>query len=223
MPGRNRRFKKRVVTPGVETYELTKIDVAAALIQGAVRLFFEGGHPVPIYLLASSARELLTTIGEKMGVETTLHSIAKRKKISVKQLIPQAHKYARWFKDANSDPTAKLMFCETEVDHVLLMACHDFGRVTGGMPVEVSVFEAWALSSRSERVMDAPLRRQEMLKMAIKEFPRIRTADRKTQKQMGLETLKRVERDPSWRIDFERLVKLPSPDRKTGQALSGQA
>jgi hypothetical protein len=145
-----------------------------------------------------------------MGVETTLHSIAKRKKISVEELIPQAHKYANFFKHAKRDPTAKLTFAETELDHILFMACHDFGRVTGGMPVEASVFEAWWVSSRGERVMDAPLRRQEMLRMAIKEFPGIRTADRTTQKQIGLETLKRVERDPSWRIDFEREVKLPS-------------
>ena len=211
-----RRFKPSlIVAPSAETYELTKIDVAEALIRTAVRLFFEGGHPVPIYLLACSARELLTTLGEKIEVETTLHSIAKKRNISVKQLIPQAHKYGRWFKHANTDPTAKLTFRETEVDHVLLMACHDFGRVTGGMPVEASVFEAWALSSQWQRVIDAPLRRREMLKMAIKEFPGIRTADRKTQKQMGLEMLKRVEGDPSWRIDFEREVKLPSPDRKT--------
>jgi hypothetical protein len=146
----SRRFKQSscIVAPGAETYELTKIDVAAALIHAAVRLFFENGHPVPIYLLACSARELLTTLGDHMGVETTLHSIAKRRKITVKQLIPEAHKYANFFKHAKSDPTAKLTFCETEVDHILGMACHDFGRVTGGMPLEAAVFENWWASSR---------------------------------------------------------------------------
>lgn len=48
----NRRFKRRsrFVSEGVETFELTKIDIAEALIRTAVRLFFEVGHPVPIYL-----------------------------------------------------------------------------------------------------------------------------------------------------------------------------
>jgi hypothetical protein len=73
--------------------------------------------------------------------------------------------------------------------------------------------------------MDAPLRRQEMLKRAIKEFPGVRTADRKTQKQIGLETLKRLERDPSWRknINFEREVKLSSVHKKTGAQEDGAA
>jgi hypothetical protein len=39
------------VAPGAQSYELSKIDVAEALIQAAVRLFFEGAHPVPIYAL----------------------------------------------------------------------------------------------------------------------------------------------------------------------------
>jgi hypothetical protein len=125
----------------------------------------------------------------------------------------------------SNDPTAKLTFPETEVDHILGMACHDFGRVTGGMPVEAAVFENWWASSRGERVMDTPLRRREMLKKAIKEFPGVRTADRKTQKHIGLETLKRLERDPSWQknTNFEREVKLSSLHKKTGAQEGGAA
>jgi hypothetical protein len=46
------------------TIELTKIDVAEAHIRTAVRLFFEGCHPVPVYTLANAAREILTSIGK---------------------------------------------------------------------------------------------------------------------------------------------------------------
>jgi hypothetical protein len=206
----NRRPKKRshIVAPGFETYELTKIDVAEALIRAAVRLFFEGGHPVPIYALASSAREILTTVGEKTGVETILHSLAKRQGTPVKKLIDQAHEYARFFKHADRDPAAKITFSETEVDPVLVLACHDFGRVTGGMPIEAQVFEAWIYTLAWQRILDAPLRKQRVLKLAIKEFPGVRTADRKRQKQIGLETLKRAERDPSLRMQIEREIKL---------------
>ena len=66
----SRRRRTNVQRPheaaaGAETYDLTKIDVAQALIQTAVRLFFEGAHPVPIYALASAAREIVTTLGQK--------------------------------------------------------------------------------------------------------------------------------------------------------------
>ena len=209
---RSRKFPKRIVATGAQGYELTKIDVAEALIQAAVRLFFEGAHPVPIYQLASSAREILTTIGEKVGVETILHSIAKRKAVPVKTLINQAHKFAKFFKHANSDPTEKLSFSEFEIDHVLLLACHDFGRVTGGMPIEAQVFEAWAQAGAWRRIADVPFRRQ-AIKQAIRLFPGIRSADRKTQKRIGLEALKRVEHDPAYQMEIQREVKLPS---KTG-------
>jgi hypothetical protein len=200
------------IAEGVETFELTKIDIAEALIRSAVRLFFQNEHPVPIYQLASSAREILTTVGEKVGVETLLHAIAKKRDVPVKALIDEAHKFAGRFKHADRNPTEKIKFTETEIDWVLLLACHDFGRVTGGMPVEAQVFEAWAHVVFWKRISDAPLRRQRILRLAIKEFPGIRTADRKKQKQIGLETLKRVEGDPRLQMTIEREVKLAAEE-----------
>jgi hypothetical protein len=139
-------------------------------------------------------------------------TIAKRRDVPVKTLIGRAHKFAGRFKHANRDPTEKIEFSETEVDWVLLLACHDFGRVTGGMPVEAQVFEAWAHAVAWKRITAAPLRRQRLLRLAIQEFPGIRTADRKRQKQIGLETLKRAEVDPSLQMKIEREVKLAAEE-----------
>lgn len=83
-----------VTGPGTVTYELTKIDAAAAHIRAAVKLFFEDAHPVPIYSLASAARGLLTTIGDKTGVETILHSLAKQQNVEVSVLAKHAHEFA---------------------------------------------------------------------------------------------------------------------------------
>lgn len=66
----------------------------------AIRLFFENAHPVPIYLLATSAREILTTIGDKTGVETVLHSYAKKKGLTLAEAAKQAHTFAGFFKHA---------------------------------------------------------------------------------------------------------------------------
>jgi hypothetical protein len=41
---------------------LTKIDVVEAHLITAVRATFRNEHPASIYLLASSAREILTTL-----------------------------------------------------------------------------------------------------------------------------------------------------------------
>ncbi|HEY5038368.1 MAG TPA: hypothetical protein VIJ93_04770 [bacterium] len=117
------------------TFRLNKIDVAEAHIVSAVKLFFENGHPVSVYLLASAAREILTTLGDKTGVKTLLHDMSSWRGEPLKETINKAHGFAKFFKHANSDTTAILEFPEDEVDGILFIACHDFGRITGGMPV----------------------------------------------------------------------------------------
>jgi hypothetical protein len=44
------------------TIKVTKIDVAKAHIRVAVQLFFEGEHLVPVYTLASAAREIVGSL-----------------------------------------------------------------------------------------------------------------------------------------------------------------
>ena len=128
------------------TLRLNKINVAEAHIVTAVNLFFENGHPVSVYTLASAAREILTTLGVKQGIETLLHQMATWKGETLKQQINKAHAFANFFKHANTDPTAVLEFPEDEVDGIRFIACHDFGRITGGLPVPAQVYEAFWLA-----------------------------------------------------------------------------
>jgi hypothetical protein len=69
--GRKKTLKPRhIVAKGTKTFELTKIDVAEALIRSAVRQFFENAHPVPIYAMANAAREILTSVADHSGVRS---------------------------------------------------------------------------------------------------------------------------------------------------------
>lgn len=201
------KVRRRIVGSGAEIYELTKIDVAEALIRTAVRLFFEGAHPVPIYSLASAAREILTTIGHKLGIETSLHLVAKQRGLRVQDVVGVVHEYARFFKHADRDPADKITFSETDIDPVLIAACHDFGKITGGMPIEAQVFDVWRYALARRKISDAPLSDQKEMRRAAAAFSGIRTADRKTQKQIGLDVLNKVEGDPSLRMKIEREVK----------------
>ena len=179
------------------------------LVSTAVKLFFEGSHRAPIYVLASSAREILTTIGGKLGVETTAHELAGMKAASLKDVIKRAHKFASFFKHADKDPAARLHFDETEVDPFLFMACRDFVRVSSTDFTETKVFQLWIEAIRRERVSDAPLREQPRIKYAIsKLFPGIRSADRKTQKRIGLELLNRWTSDPDNHEEWKKLASL---------------
>jgi hypothetical protein len=212
---RHKKKRRHVIAKGIKTYDLTKIDVAESLLVTAIRLFFEDEHPVPIYQLASSAREILTTIGDKTGVETVLHAYAKSHGLTIAEAVKQAHTFAAFFKHADRDPTAKLTFSEDEPDTVLAMACHDFGRITGGMPVEAQILQVWIYALAYERVQDAPLKGQRMIKLAIQYFPGIRTADRRKQKKLGLNVLRRVKEDPELQMKYSRDVRLAAQGRVT--------
>lgn len=210
------RKKKRsghIVAPGIKSYELTKLMVAESLLTSAIEMFFDNKDPVTVYLLAGTVREMLTTIGDKTGVETVLHGIAKRNNIPPKKLWTLASPDLGFFKHADRDPKAKLVFSESSIDSLLACACHDFGRITGGMPVIAQVFEVWIYALAFARVSDAPIRGQRMIKLAIKQFPSIRTADRVTQKRLGRDLYLRMKNDP----DLQMSYSLEVQDALTGK------
>jgi hypothetical protein len=59
----------------------------------------------------------------------------------------------------------------------------------------------------------APLRKQELLRRAIKYFPGIRSADRAGRKRIGLTVLNQAMTDPGLRMRFKREVVLPRKQR----------
>jgi hypothetical protein len=148
--------------------KLTKIDVAEAQIKAAVRMFFEGAHPVPVYTLANAAREIVATIGELIDVETAHQIVAAKHGTTV---VKQIRDIANFFKHADRNPRDTIELNETKVELVLELACNDFARVTGGMPIEAQVYEAWVNAVTIEHVSKAPLRTQYLIKRAIELFP----------------------------------------------------
>jgi hypothetical protein len=189
---------------------LTKIDVAEAQIRAAVRMFFRGGHPVPVYTLANAAREIVATIGEKIDVETVQQELAASRGIKVKERVRPLGAAANFFKHADRDADQTLDFDEGDAEVVLQLACHDFGRINGGMPVEAQIYEAWITAIAFPRVSDAPLRSQRLIKAVIAHFPGIRSAaNRADQKKIGLAVLEHAETDPSLAMSFKRAVVLP--------------
>jgi cytidylate kinase len=185
--------------------KLTKIDVAAAQISAAVRIFFEGGHPVPIFTLANAAREIVATIGKQMEIRTVQSELAKQRGISVSEMS----RIANFFKHADRDADNHLEFDEDDLEVVLQLACHDFGRIAGGMPIEAQIYEAWITAIAFPRVSNAPLRHQQLIRAVIRYFPGIRSADRMQRKRIGLTVLNRAMQDAALRRDFRRAVIFP--------------
>lgn len=191
---------------------LTKIDVAEAHLITAVRAHFRGEHPASVYLLAASAREILTTLGEKTGRRTMLAGIAETTGTPLKKLIGIAGEFANFFKHADRDPTASLeTFTEQDTEMVLYIACHDFFRVANGQPIELQVYEAWHFATAFPRVSAAPLRVQPYVRRCIKLFPGIRAAATKGEQQrIGLTQLEKARDNPKFRMEIRRDVVFPS-------------
>src|SRR5262249_36797086 len=188
---------------------LTKIDVAEAHIISAVQLCFGNGHPASVYHLASAAREILTTIGQKRGDRTMLAGISESGGIPMKELIAAATEHAGFFKHANRDPTAVLEgFTERDAYILLFVACHDFGRIAKGQPIEAQVFEAWWFAQAFEKVREAPLRVQEIVRGCIRLFPGVRTANKDDKLKIGLAALEKARADPRFKMEIMREVVL---------------
>jgi hypothetical protein len=193
--------------------KLSKIDVAEAQIQAAVRMFFEGQHPVPIFTLANAAREIVATIGEQTEVRTVQSDLAEQRGVPINELVKPLSRIANFFKHADRDADAYLEFDEDDLEVVLQLACHDFGRVAGGMPLEAQIYEVWVTAIAFPSISKAPLRKRELLRRAIKYFPGIRSADRAGRKRIGLTVLNQAMTDPGLRMRFKREVVLPRKQR----------
>ena len=178
--------------------KLTKIDVAEAHLITAVRAHFRCEHPASVYLLAASAREILTTIGEKTGRRTMLRGIAETTGTPLKKLIEIAGEFTKFFKHANRDPAAKLEnFTLQDAEMILYIGCHDFHRIANGLPIELQVYQPWYFAVAFPKVSKAPLRVQPYVRKSIKLFPGIRAATtRAEQQRIGLAKLEEAREEP---------------------------
>jgi hypothetical protein len=193
-----------------DAVRLTKIDAAEAHIRTAVRMFFEGGHPAPIFMLANAAREIVEQIGGHTDVTTVQEELARDRNLTVDAMVRPMKTIANFLKHADRDPTATVDIDEIALIMVLQLACHDFGRTAGGMPIEAQVYEAWATAIAFRKVADAPLRKQELIRKIIAHFPGIRSANDAERRAIGLAVLNRAVQDPLLEMAFSREVVLPA-------------
>ena len=127
-------------------------------------MFFNGGHPVPVYTLANAVREIVGKIGELINIETTQRVLAAKNKDGAEKLKKTFDRIGAFFKHANHDAGDTIRLDEIYVEVALELACNDFVRVTGGMPVEAQVYEAWVNAVTFENISDVPSHKQHLIK-----------------------------------------------------------
>ena len=175
-------------------------------------MFFEGGHPVPVYTLANAAREVVTSIANQIGVKTAAEDISNIVGITTKNFVGPLVSAANFFKHADRDADATVLFDEDDVRYMLIAACCHFEDVTNGLPMEAIIFTVW-VQALFPKVTELPVSQQQHVKDCIRLFPGIRrAADLAEQKRIGLERLKKALADTPVREtfnNFNRDVVLP--------------
>jgi hypothetical protein len=170
----------------VPTERITKIGAAERQLVTAIDLFFNGGDTIAVYALAGAAREIITTMCEHRGITSFFDdALDANPDLTEAALRRMANRYRGFLKHADRDPDTVLEdFTDYENDHILFIACHDLGRLCGGMPVEAQVFEAWYLACHPEKV-----RADSDVDVAAL-FPGVRAMDRQGGKRQGLAALR---------------------------------
>jgi hypothetical protein len=181
--------------------KVTKIGVAEAHVRTAARLFFEGGHLVPVYTLASAAREIVGSIAKKIDMETLEQGFAELFGVSDKEMFRPFVWQANFFKHADRDPYANLVFYEESVTWILFVACRDFDFIGAPLPLEARIFVLWS-NARVPKISQMPLRRQKFFRHCIRLFPGIRAANFAEQKKIGLAVLQAALTDSGLREKF---------------------
>lgn len=153
----------------------------------------------------------MAAVGKAKGVDTILQEVARNLGATEKEVAQKAHAFVNFMKHADRDPTAALEgFSDLDNESIIFFACQDFGRATGGMPVEAQVYEAWFFATTAKRVSVGSIKWQRMIKACIRHFPRVRSVPRIEKKRIGLKVLREALKDPTLKMDFSRIVDLPN-------------
>jgi hypothetical protein len=175
---------------------LTKLDVAEREIVAAVRLLFDGGDGVPVYVLAAAAREITTTLCEKRCIRSMFDGLDDAFPEKTRsQMYKWVHAHAGFFKHARTDPDGVLEgFEEDEAQAVLYIACEDFYRLCGGGPIELQAFTLWYEAMRG-LIEPTP-------GIFVKQLRGIATKPRAVQLDMGRQLLAWIRADASLRMTY---------------------
>jgi hypothetical protein len=172
---------------------ITKLDVAEREIVAAVRLLFDGGDPIAVYLLAAAARVITTTLCERRGLPSIADDVLEDwPHLTKRDFYREVNRHANFFKHADDDPDEVLTtFHDHEAECVLFAAVIDLIKLRDRPPAEVLVFEDWfhalVLSD------DDPKRGLDEM------FPNLQKSPRAQRLQLGKQVLEQARTTP----DFE--------------------
>jgi hypothetical protein len=156
-----------------------KLDVVAAQLAEAIRLFFEQRDLVVVHTLVASAHQILFDLGNTKGVGSQIKNLANLEAEEVQEFLRAVNYPYNFFKHASRDPEGKIdvgpLFQFTAdflMDGVLMLQ-----RIAGTLPIQARIYWAWFVSYYHEQFNNLPpdgevarLQKQELGSKSFKEL-----------------------------------------------------
>jgi hypothetical protein len=143
---------------------LDKLEVVRRQLGTALALFLNDHDPVSVHVLASGACEIVEHLVERAGKKPfSSHARETFSDLTDKEFIKKFRKPQREFwnafkhalksgrKTGRDDLAILAKFSDEHNDTALFVGWHDYGLVTGALPIEAQAFEVWFLARHLDK------------------------------------------------------------------------
>lgn len=123
--------------------KINKIEAARGQLYTATKLFFEDGDPVSIHTLTCAAYQILIDVGKKKGFLAIVKNEAYIRPEKEKWFKQQVNKAENFFKHAEKDTNALLVFYPASTQFILWDACRMLNAISEKNNPFTQIFFMW--------------------------------------------------------------------------------
>lgn len=170
---------------------LTKLEVTRDQLAAGVRFLFLGEGPVAVHTVVAAACNLCSDLVENESAEGTWEkTVADVNGITLRKYMDLANFAPNFFKHADRDPAATLLFRPEETELLLWGGIDNYHKLRYlDLPVELVVYELWFIS-KWRRAFDGSFTKvRKMIRGADELFPGLHLLPRTEQLRMGQQVL----------------------------------
>ena len=132
------------------TITVTKLEAASRQLDTSIRLFFSDGDAVSVHMLAAAAANIFADIAEHKNSGVSWRTRMRDDfNLSQKELKKILHDEWNFFKHADNDPNAALLFNEPVSEDFIFMAVLDCGDLQPTTCL-MQAFQIWYIAARPE-------------------------------------------------------------------------
>lgn len=188
--------------PATPPQYLTKVEAAKRQLKCAIELFFNLGDAVAVHTLAGAVvgltDPLLKTIGKPSLIE---EMFADRGGDYICESYKTFKQFVNWFKHADRDASAKIVFHESYNDFVLWWGTKNVANLIGDMTFEMQVLDFWFISMYLDKGEESS-----QLNYIRRMLPDIQNRPRWVQKGMGAALFSYVRSEPFFFDERQREI-----------------